>query len=249
MENSRPELRRLTRRESLAAIGSVTAGGLLAACGGDDEQRTAVTTTTGETTSVPAKTTSTATAALFDEGESCQVTAELTEGPFYIDVDRIRSDIREGREGTRMRLAFRVRDADSCDPLPNALVEVWHCDALGAYSGVEGSSGEETFLRGGQVTNRDGIAEFTTIYPGWYPGRTVHLHIKIAPSGSQVVTTQVFTAREFDERVYESAPYDERPGRDTFNDDDGIFDDSLVLTLREERGGVLGFTTFDVEAA
>ncbi len=241
-------MRRLTRRESLAAIGSVTAGALLAACGGDDEPSTAVTTTTGETASVPAKTTSRTTSALFDEGKSCQVTAELTEGPFYIDVDRIRSDIREGREGRRMRLAFRVRDADSCQPLDNALVEVWHCDALGAYSGVEGASGE-TFLRGGQVTNRDGIVEFTTIYPGWYPGRTVHLHVKVAPSGSRVVTTQVFTTREFDERIYKASPYDERADRDTFNEGDGIFDDALVLALREEQEGVLGFTTFDVKSS
>jgi protocatechuate 3,4-dioxygenase beta subunit len=236
-----------TRRQSLAAIGAVTAGGLLAACGGDDNPTAGVTTTTGETTSVQTKTTSTATAALFDKSESCQVTAELTEGPYYIDVDRIRSDIREDREGTRLRLAFRVRDADTCKPIENALVELWHCDALGSYSGVAGD--RDTYLRGGQVTNSDGIVEFVTVYPGWYQGRTVHFHVKIAPSGSSVVTTQVFTTAEFDEKVYASAPYDQRPGRDTLNENDGIFQEQLVLTLREEKRGVLGFTTFDVKTA
>lgn len=237
----------MTRRQSLAVLGTVTAGGLLAACGGDDEPTATVTTSTGETTSVPAKTTSTGTAALFDDGRSCRVTPELTEGPFYIDADRIRSDIRDGREGARLRLAFRVRDADSCEPLPNAVVDVWHCDAEGSYSGVEGD--DERYLRGAQVTNRDGIAEFVTIYPGWYPGRTVHVHVKVAPSNAAVVTTQVFTTREFDEEVYASAPYDRRPDRDTYNEDDGIFDESLILTLREDGDGILGFTTFDVAAA
>lgn len=242
-------MRKLTRRQSLAAFGTVTVGGLLAACGGDGDgdQTTGVTTSTGETATVRPKTTSKATAARFDEGESCQVTAELTEGPYYVDVDKIRSDIREDRNGTRLRLAFRVRDAGTCKPLDNALVEVWHCDALGSYSGVAGDEG--TYLRGGQVTNSDGIVEFVTVYPGWYPGRTVHFHVKIAPSGSSVVTTQVFTTTEFDEQVFASAPYDQRPDRDTFNDDDGIFEDELVLDLRRDGGGVLGFTTFDVKAA
>jgi protocatechuate 3,4-dioxygenase beta subunit len=254
-------MRKLTRRESLAALGTVTAGGLLAACGGDDGQTGGTTTAaTTDTAASQAKTTPKATAALFDASQSCQVTAELTEGPYYIDVDKIRSDIREDREGTRLRLAFRVRDAQSCEPLDNAVVEVWHCDGLGIYSGFEsaseggpgGGSGptdEKTYLRGAQVTNADGIVEFTTIYPGWYRGRTVHFHVKIAPSGSSVVTTQVFTTKEFDEQVYASAPYDQDTGRDTFNESDGIFQDELVLTLRKESGGVLGFTTFDVTAA
>lgn len=177
------------------------------------------------------------------------MTPESTEGPFYIDADKIRSDIREGRDGTRMRLAFRVRDAETCDPLPDAVVDVWHCDAEGTYSGVEGD--EDRYLRGAQVTNRDGIVEFVTIYPGWYPGRTVHFHIKVAPSNAAVVTTQVFTTREFDAKVFAASPYDRRPGRDVFNEDDGIFDESLVLTLRGDGDGdgVLGFTTFDVASS
>ena len=103
----------------------------------------------------------------------------------------MRSDIREGRDGATLRLGVRVRDAGAgCDPIPNAVVDVWHCDATGSYS-----EPGEIFLRGLQVTNRDGIAEFTTIYPGWYPGRTVHIHGKVHLDKRTVLTTAVLLRR------------------------------------------------------
>ena len=149
-----------------------------------------MSTTDGGTTTVEPKTrTGTATADLFGDSSSCTLTVEQTEGPYYFDADSIRSDIREDREGTRLRLAIRVRDADSCEPLKNAVVDLWHCDALGSYSGFEAASGggpggggrtdDEKYLRGAQVTNADGIVEFVTVYPGWYQGRTVHIHGKV----------------------------------------------------------------------
>ena len=141
-------------------------GALIAACGGggDGDSTTDVSTTDGGTTTVEPKTsTGTATADLFDDSSSCTLTVEETEGPYYFDADSIRSDIREDREGTRLRLAIRVRDADSCEPLKNAVVDLWHCDALGSYSGFEAASGggpggggrtdDEKYLRGAQVTN------------------------------------------------------------------------------------------------
>src|SRR3954447_13650087 len=154
------------RRRALAALGTVSLGGLLAACGGGDDPGGSVTTTQGETATVEPKTTpSAATGRLFDASATCAVTPELTEGPFYFDVDRIRSDITEDRPGTPLRVALRVRDAESCEPIENAVVDVWHCDALGSYSGFDaasdgGSGGSRTtYLRGAQVTNSDGVVQ------------------------------------------------------------------------------------------
>ena len=151
---------KLTRRRALAGLGSVSLASLLAACGSDEET---VATTDGGTASVePSTRTGTSTSEMFDDSSACTLTPEQTEGPYYFDADAIRSDIREDREGTTLRLALRVRDAD-CEPIENAVVDIWHCDAGGVYSGFDQGEGER-FLRGAQVTNEDGIARFTTIY-------------------------------------------------------------------------------------
>ena len=112
------------------------------------------------------------------------MTVERTEGPYYFDADAIRRDIREDRAGARLRLALRVRDAGTCEPIPDGVVDIWHADAEGGYSGFGGGGGgaartDTRYLRGAQVTNADGIAELVTIYPGWYQGRTVHIHAKV----------------------------------------------------------------------
>jgi protocatechuate 3,4-dioxygenase beta subunit len=263
---------KIDRRQALAVFGTVSLGGLLAACGGDGEGTSEVTTTDGATSTVQSRTKgSAATAELFDESASCALTPEETEGPYYFDVDSIRSDVREDRKGTPLRLAIRVRDAKSCEPLENAVVDIWHCDALGIYSGFEsastgaggggsGSSGapgsagsgptdDETYLRGAQVTNAGGIVEFKTIYPGWYRGRTVHIHAKVHLDKRTVLTTQLFFDEKVTETVSERRPYSEQSGRDTFNDTDGIFDQKLLLTLSERGAGYLGVMTFDVESA
>ena len=216
---------KLDRRQALTAFGTVSLAGVLAACG-DDGTATKTTATTSGTD--------------FDSSATCRLTAELTEGPFYFDVDRIRSDITEGRDGTALRLALRVRDANTCEPIPDAVVDIWHCDATGSYS-MEG----ETYLRGAQVTDREGKAEFRTIYPGWYPGRTVHIHAKVHLDKQTVLTTQLYTSREWDDRAYANAAYE--PGRDQYNETDGLFDESLVMTLSKDGDGVRGVMTFAVD--
>ena len=127
-----------------------------------------------------------------DDGGSCVLTAEATEGPYYLDLDRLRSDITEDREGRALQLNFTVQDAAACEPIPGATVEIWHADATGAYSGFEagGSSASSTFLRGGQPTDRSGRASFRTIYPGWYQGRAPHIHVKVHVEGDEVDTGQ-----------------------------------------------------------
>jgi protocatechuate 3,4-dioxygenase beta subunit len=251
---------RIDRRQALAALGSVSLGSFLAACGSEDQPAPrAVTTTEGARATVTPKAgrSSAAAAALLDDARTCAVTAELTEGPYYFDVDSIRSDIREDREGALLRLAVRVRDAGSCQPIENAIVDVWHCDATGLYSGFESASmggpggrrDEETYLRGAQATNADGIVEFKTVYPGWYRGRTVHIHAKVHLDRQTVLTTQFFFEEAMTERVYAAEPYAGDEGRDVFNDSDGIFDESLMLTTARRGDDVLGAITLDVRRA
>jgi protocatechuate 3,4-dioxygenase beta subunit len=239
----------LNRRQALAGFGSVSLGALLAACSGDDDTATTrVETSEGTTSTVEPKGSSTDLASRFDDAAACTRTAELTEGPFYFDVDRIRSDIREDRDGAKLRLGVRVRDAAECEPIQNAVVDIWHCDAAGSYSGFQDADGE-TYLRGAQVTNADGIVEFTTIYPGWYPGRTVHIHAKVHIDKQTALTTQLCFADDFTAKVYRAEPYASDAGRDTFNQNDSLYSKELELTLSAEDGGYLGLITLDVATA
>jgi protocatechuate 3,4-dioxygenase beta subunit len=230
--------RKIDRREALGAFGTVSLGALLAACGGDEPARPGATAS--PQAARPTATASPDVASRFGEESNCSLTPELTEGPFYFDADKVRSDIRDGREGATLRLALRVRDS-ACEPISDAVVDIWHCDAAGAYS-EEG----DPFLRGVQVTSRDGIAEFTTIYPGWYQGRTVHIHAKVHVDASTVLTTQLFFDDAVSDRVFAAPPYDAHGEREQRNDGDGIFDRALVLDLSEDGEGYLGTISFDV---
>jgi protocatechuate 3,4-dioxygenase beta subunit len=240
--------RRIDRRQALGAIGL---GTLLAACGSDrgDGPATAVPTTEGRTATVEPQTETTPeTADLFGDDSSCTLTPEATEGPYYFDVDSIRSDISEDRDGTPLRLAVRVRDAEGCEPLANAVVDIWHCDAGGVYSGFEAGEGER-FLRGAQVTNRHGIVEFATVYPGWYQGRTVHIHAKVHLDRSTMLTTQLYFDDAVTDVVHAREPYAARGERDQRNDTDGIFDEALLLDLSKDGDGYVGAISFDVAPA
>jgi protocatechuate 3,4-dioxygenase beta subunit len=249
---------------------TVGLGALLAACtpAGDGvssapTSEATVETVEGGTATVSPQATGTLRPESFAAAGSCTLTRELTEGPYYFDVDAIRSDIREDRPGTTLRLGLLVQDSESCEPIPNAVVDVWHCDAEGVYSGFEsasqGSGGPggggdseptdgETYLRGAQVTNADGIVEFVTIYPGWYRGRTVHIHCKVHLDRSTLLTTQVFFDDTLTAEVYAAEPYSD-DGRDVDNASDSIFDDSLVLTVSPAGDGYLGLITFGVDPA
>ena len=225
---------RLSRREALAGLGTVSLGTLLAACSDDDDEGAPGAQSTESSR--------------FDDSPSCTLTAEQTEGPYYFDVDAIRSDIRADRDGTELRLAIRVRDAEACEPLPNAVVDIWHCDAGGVYSGFEAGAGE-TFLRGTQVTDRAGMVEFTTIYPGWYQGRTAHIHAKVHLDRQTALTTQLYFDDRVTRRVYARAPYASRGAPETTNAGDGIFDERLVMKLSPEGQAYAGAITFDVRRA
>jgi protocatechuate 3,4-dioxygenase beta subunit len=249
----------LTRRKALGAFGAVSVGALLAACGTGDGPvtSTGVTTSDGATATVQPRTGSSETVdELFADAVTCTLTPEETEGPYYFDVDAVRSDIREDRDGTDLRVAIRVQDAAACTPIANAIVDIWHCGADGIYSGFEsastGGSGptdDDTFLRGVQVTNAKGIVEFLTIYPGWYRGRTVHIYVKVHIDNATALTTQMYFDEDVTDAVHTNDPYAEHSGQDTFNDTDGIFDAGLVMTLAERGDGYIGVMTFGVDAA
>ena len=129
-------------------------------------------------------------AAVASGAVSCVLALEQTEGPYYIAKGKVRRNITEGRPGRPLTLRLAVVDASTCKPIKDAAVDVWHCDALGDYSGVGGTGG--TFLRGVQRTNPQGIATFRTVFPGWYQGRTVHIHVKVHVRGNVVHTGQLY---------------------------------------------------------
>jgi protocatechuate 3,4-dioxygenase beta subunit len=233
---------RISRRQALGALGTVSLGALLGACSSDD--RKVATTDGGSATVEPKTSPASSLVDKLDAAGSCAQTAEQTEGPYYFDADSIRSDIREDRDGTTLTLALRVREADGCTPIENAIVDIWHCDAGGVYSGFDDGEGER-FLRGAQATNEDGIARFTTIYPGHYQGRTVHIHAKVHLDRRTVLTTQLYFDDEVSDRVFAGGGYPDAGGRQR-NDADGIFDDSLLLTLERREQGYLGLMNFDV---
>jgi protocatechuate 3,4-dioxygenase beta subunit len=160
---------------------------------------------------------------------TCVLTPAQTEGPFFVDTGLIRSDIRDGKDGAPLRLAFSVLDAETCSPMAGALVEVWHADAAGAYSAFDISQGngansaDQTFLRGFQRTAADGRVEFLTVYPGWYPGRTPHVHVMVLlENRMQLLTTQLYFPEAVTDAVYATAPYATRGPRSTTNATDGV---------------------------
>ncbi|NNE20479.1 MAG: intradiol ring-cleavage dioxygenase [Myxococcales bacterium] len=156
----------------------------------------------------------------------CTLYPEQAEGPFYLDLNSLRRDITEGKDGAALRMQVRV-EATDCSPLRDLAVDVWHCDADGVYSGFPGQLGGldtsgQAFLRGTQVTDAGGLAEFETIYPGWYPGRTTHVHFKVHTSSSMEATSQIYFPEVVTSEVYAVSPYAARGQKDTPNLSDGI---------------------------
>jgi protocatechuate 3,4-dioxygenase beta subunit len=154
---------------------------------------------------------------------SCILAPEQTEGPYYIAGEKLRRNITDGRPGAPMQLRAFVVDATTCRPIRNAAVDVWHADAAGVYSGFGSGSSSRTFMRGIQRTNSRGLAQFRTVYPGWYQGRTVHIHVKVHVGGNVVHTGQLYFPDSLTDAVYRLAPYASRPNRTTRNADDMIF--------------------------
>ncbi len=204
----------LTRREALALIAVTATGGAFVAPEALAQSDSLLATSP----------------LLMPDAGVCTIMPQATEGPFYFDPGLERQDITEGKRGVKLMMRLQAVDA-ACRPLAGARVDIWHCDAEGHYSGYAGqgdggdvdTSGEK-FLRGLQRTDTNGIASFKTIYPGWYRGRTTHIHFKVFPNENSVMTGQLYFPDALSEKLYVSAaPYKNRTAkRDTFNNDDRL---------------------------
>jgi protocatechuate 3,4-dioxygenase beta subunit len=203
---------RFGRRESI-----VKAGGLAIAVLGAGALPAEAATSAAETSAV-----------------SCVLAPEMTEGPFYVANEKLRRNIREGQAGIALTLQLGVVDSSSCKPIRGAAVDIWHAGAAGVYSGEQsnGTAGR-TFLRGIQRTDAGGIARFDTVYPGWYQGRTVHIHVKVHVSGSVVHTGQLFFNDGLTDTIFARKPYNTRGTRDVRNAQDSIYQGGGSRSLLE----------------
>jgi protocatechuate 3,4-dioxygenase beta subunit len=193
-----------------------------------------------------------ASAAIEQGVAQCILTPELTQGPYYVPGEAIRHDITEGKPGTPLLLSCRVVAASTCKPIGKAAVDIWHCDAGGVYSGAIAGNAGTNFLRGVQRTNARGIATFKTVYPGFYAGRAVHIHVKVHVRGNVVHTGQLFFPAAVTAAVYAKAPYSAHgTAPDTPNGQDAIFRNggrSGMLALERTDTGYTGTITMGVHA-
>ena len=263
--------KRVTRREALGFLGVAAVAGLgvVAGCSSDDgatgtptataDPTETLGATTAATTSSGTATAAATAAATTAAAISCVATPAETEGPYFVDELLNRSDIRSDPttgaavDGIPLSLTMRVyKIGDSCQPLAGAHVDIWHCNAEGLYSDESANNTVgQKFLRGYQVTDDAGAVTFTTIYPGWYSGRTVHIHFKVrtydGSSKTYEFTSQLFFDDTLSDQVFAQAPYNARGNRDTRNANDNIFlggNSMNLLSLSPSGDGYA--TTFDV---
>lgn len=228
---SRDDQRGITRRHALGAAGAAGAAGAVLVLG-----RGAVGLTGGPNWSESASA---------QESTACVLTPEKTEGPYFVDERLDRSDIRSNSDGSGTRYGVPlelqinvVRVDEDCAPAEGVVVDIWHADSDGAYSDVSqnGTAGED-FLRGLQVTDDDGAVRFTTVYPGWYSGRTIHIHFKVRTfeddGQTYEFTSQLFFSDATNADVVATDAYDDRGSQDTTNGEDSIYggDTELLVPL------------------
>jgi len=190
--------------------------------------------------------------------KTCRLITQDIAGPYVVDETPMRSDVVEGQAGTPLTLNFQVFDTFSCNPLPGALVSIWHANAEGLYSGVENiildaslkpvggkiDTLGQTFLRGMQKTDANGRVSFKTIFPGWYYPRPTHTHVVVSPPDfGEVATTQLYYPAEVCDQAYEGKHYAQRgpnPDRTDSSKDspgDSIDAEDLWLDLRRDGDG------------
>ena len=249
----------LNRRDALKVLG-IGSAAFLVSCAAPEATSTLVPTsvsTVASSTQAPS-----ATGVALD----CVVRPELTIGPYFVDGQLNRSDIRSEpsdnlvKEGVPLTLNINLASvgANSCAPIEGAQVDVWHCDANGQYSGVSGQGSNtegQQFLRGYQLTNANGAVQFQTIYPGWYSGRAVHIHFtirtKAADGQDYQFTSQFFFDDNLTDQVYTLEQHASRGQRDQRNTDDDIFmggGDQLLLNLQgDTTNGYTGSMTIGLD--
>jgi protocatechuate 3,4-dioxygenase beta subunit len=264
MDNDdRPVGKILNRRDILKLFG-LTGIATLAACAPAAPTADPATSTPEATNTTVAQASPTdpqvALATVIGTLPACIVRPAMTEGPYFVDEKLNRSDIRSDpsdgsvKDGTPLELTFLVSQINgNCAPLAGALVDIWHCDALGVYSDVSDpgfNTQGKKFLRGSQTTDTNGVAKFITIYPGWYQGRAVHIHFKIRTGTGQAYefTSQLFFDDTLSDQVYAAHPaYASKGPHTLLNAQDNIYRNGgsqLLLNLMPTANGYAG--TFDV---
>lgn len=237
-----------TRREVIALFGAVGATWLVG-CATDSGGSASPTATGGSAVATSGT----------DTTVGCVVRPEMTEGPYFVDDQLERSDIRtdpttgETRSGVPLLLSLNILQIanNACTPLAGAIVDLWHCDAQGIYSDVaEQNTSGQKFLRGYQVSDENGNVAFTTIFPGWYTGRTVHVHVKIRTDESDTAyefTSQFYVDDSITDTILALQGYRENGTRDTTNATDMHYangGDQMLLPLTTIEEGYAA--TFDI---
>jgi protocatechuate 3,4-dioxygenase beta subunit len=256
-DDDAPIGRILSRREVLALLGGSGAA-FLAACAPGALASPSPTTAAQQTLAVATSAATATVASAATTLPSCIVRPAVTEGPYFVDEKLNRSDIRSDpsngavKAGAPLTLTFLVSrvTGSSCAALSGATVDVWHCDAVGVYSDANDAGFNtkgQKFLRGYQTTDASGTAQFTTIYPGWYQGRAVHIHFKIR-TGASEFTSQLFFEDALNTQVFAQAPYSQKGTSGVMkNAADGIYNSKLLLTVT--KNGDAYSATFDIGLA
>jgi protocatechuate 3,4-dioxygenase beta subunit len=171
---------------------------------------------------------------------ACRLAPTQTAGPYWINLQLLRQDITEGLPGLPFLVGLRILQQTSgeCVPVQGAIADLWHASPAGTYSGFanQGTAGQ-TWLRGIQVTSAFGDVMFRTIYPGWYPGRTTHLHLRVVLNQQVHLTTQLYFDDAFSTQTYLTQPYLAHGPKPVSNQQDGIFDSRLVMPIWPRAGG------------
>lgn len=188
---------------------------------------------------------------------TCALLCQTTAGPCTSDAIE-RQDVSDGWSGLPVRLALKFVDADTCEPVEGALIEIWHTQRAGVYSGVtpagafcygdDPDAENHLYFRGTQTTDADGRVDFDTCYPGWYPGRAIHIHFRVDLGGQAYLISQLFFTEELSEEVFAGHPdYTEFGQPDTLNSTDGVIGDEddlspyLLDTERMPDGAMLAW--------
>lgn len=240
------ERKEFLKRGFSSLLGMVAVAPLAGACSSTTVDPVA-TTTSGTATSTGSSNGSSST--------NCSVTPSETDGPFptKVPANFVRKDITDGRTGVAMTLNITIKNANaSCAALAGAILDVWHCDKDGYYSEYGGSGMQSVnfqsvdFLRGRQMTDANGLAAFTSIFPGWYSGRAPHVHVHIYnASGKSLLVTQIAFPYDITSTVYTTAQAQgyTKGSQDTTNERDNVFSDGFTTELATLAGSVsVGYT-------
>lgn len=200
---------------------------------------------------------------------SCTLTDEFTLGPCYFDVEDQRDDISEGQPGVPMILAMKLVDLD-CEPIANAVIEVWWCDADGVYSGDDSEANQSAgqfssgfctgndsaalasrWFRGTKTTDDEGLVYFKGCFPGWYPSRTTHIHFRIVLNGNQQLISQFGFDDSLANEIYQNHPDYTGQSKDTSNSSDTVFpstgyEDYLFEIERQWDGSMLAYKAVQI---